>query len=375
MQSATHFDFDAIKAQLSERVKPTTAEDYIRGFKKLAFGSFDLDAIEDLTIEDFRNIDDVFTYIESDAIPMNTRKNLANHALQVLRCVDADTFSGIDELVGQYEARFRAITEVVHAHRVMAGPSAALMQNIQRHPTMESVVQIREAYKLQMDTARDRSNTVKYLILTLVTRLPVLRTQDYTNIEFSDVELDVNHINSVTRELVLFTGKTAARMGVRRVAIPDDVFDIILECKEYLNTKWLIPVIRAEKLGDVAMSTDATSSLMCSIGVGSRFMRQLDTAGIVENGSIADIAEHARTVGHSLETELIHYTKLNERMHPRGASTPTIEDSRSNVANAVTLHLEMLNNRVHQIAQQMIDMEAEKNTLMSEIEMVQKLQL
>jgi len=314
------FNMKAMMAKFRNgRIQPTS-KGYINNLKnviKKVYKTTD----DKITYEQLAQDDVLWAYIET--APHNDKTKLAHAVKLVWSYTTDEMYPGASEIEKRIGKGLSKLMKKVKEDAPFQPLSGAMLEKLKIHPNMASIERLRDVWNgYRLEDPSDE-NTLGHMLLCIYTMMVVPRDSELMDclLTESGITEERNHYNIEKKELVLYDHKNGSRTGMRRVNVPDELRDIIVDAAQFLKTKWLVP----SKLDtDVAMTVKQYGPYINKItGVGGcQFLRQLDAARVWQNGTREDIARHAEQAGHSMETAFKDYGKAYAKWFPRKDDAP-----------------------------------------------------
>ena len=134
----------------------------------------------------------------------------------------------------------------------------------------------------------------------------VLRNSEVYDMTISDCELDGNHINLTTKEIVVVNHKNSVKDGTRRISFEHDA-SMNLLCEKGIGN-YVISQTQPSKKGQPYKSATSIYDLLKSkLGKGHRALRHAKTSQVLNTQDQASIRELAHNQGHSVGVQNEYY--------------------------------------------------------------------
>jgi len=176
---------------------------------------------------------------------------------------------------------------------------------------------MRDEYKEKL-TDKFKTCDMYYLLCSLYTYIPPLRSQDYYSsvikTETTDTDKE-NYYDIETKKLVLNKYKTSTVHGKRIIDIPDVLAEIIKNFHDKSDSPYLICTRTGSQLDSNSFQKSVKRCLKHS--VSSSMMRKIFISSKIDSGMTAtERQENARIMGHSVNTQQGLYSKFSDVLHP-----------------------------------------------------------
>ena len=231
-----------------------------------------------------------------------------------------DQWEGKDETIAKfYQVEYDKLKDQRTELMSLAGPTEKDDKNTLTDIQYDEV--LRKYSEMAIEPSATPAVILRRLILALYKFIPPLRPQDYVNTAYKGEEEAPNYIDLENKVLVISEGKRTTTENTRRIPLPDALVGIIRETKEKLGSKWLIPM--ASDLNRPMERTAFTHFLQKTFAkenlpanIGATRLRNMKVSKLVDEGaSAAELKETAKTMGHTVATQQMTYTKDSKRLH------------------------------------------------------------
>lgn len=285
-------------------LKENTRITYFTSFKRLVKEA-KIESIEDLTGKK----DKILEYLNSDSVPLTSKKNLLN---SFLKCF---TYLNVDPK--PYTEDMHKMNKEVDSKRQYAPATEKEKEN---HITMEELINIREKLKKKLTKTFTKYDT-HYVLMCLYTMLPPLRSECFYTSHMYIKEHGFilrpesqNYVCLTKKHLVLNTYKTMGTHGQNIIDLPDELVQILLSYREKTGVNYLVCNAKCEQYSQ----SNFTKLLNAIIGkkVSSTQLRRIYISS--KNDGEFNAEERKKTakiMGHELSTQALYYTKFSEKLH------------------------------------------------------------
>lgn len=240
-------------------IKEASLEFYLVGLKRLKTVSDKKDiksvqtkSSEKIKLSDIINVDKNIDLLEKNIKSVSSRKNIVSSVLVFLGSIK-ENYKCVPKVLSKYQEYHKTLAKKKEDSYMDNEMNVREKEN---WLTGEDIrIKIKEL-KDYIDKYQESSSYPrlyvdiyqKYLVLNLYTLLPPLRN-DYANVkiikdckDFGEkedcVDTAFNYINMCSKKLLLCTYKTKKFYGIKKIDIPDNLFEII-ECWENIKTNFL----------------------------------------------------------------------------------------------------------------------------------------
>lgn len=198
-------------------------------------------------------------------------------------------------------------TDAINARSRSVVVATATESDIKNKITIQQI----ELLKKQTQEAYDKKETINNAyhlqFLSFITLLPVLRTQDYINTSFNDIE-GVNFMDTHSKTLIVKGGKVAN--SKRDIKIPKVLNDLIIKNKEKYGTDWLFPQLKKKHKPMTTAGFTKFLNRLFGMNVSTSRLRQAYVSNLADKKtSVADRVKIAGQMGHSFATSQQSYQK------------------------------------------------------------------
>jgi len=238
-----------------------------------------------------------------------------------------------DKLVNQLKAKRES-------EQVYKEPSEKDTANVVTEDELDQTLD--KFNRLAGEKPQDKAIALKQLVVTLYTKIPPLRPQDYVNTKFVDKDPEAsNYVDLAKKELVLTEGKTMKGRDARVIKLPDEVVTVMQRVKSLFDSEWLIPMVKdaAKPMSGSGFTHFLERVIGKSLGpdnVGASRLRNLYVSRLDDTDATADERkEAARVMGHSVGTQQTVYTKHSKKLHPKAEAEPSADVSDESAAETI----------------------------------------
>lgn len=347
------FDIPSIKDSITSYkpdIKRASVEFYISGIKKiidLVSSKKDNKSAIVLRLSEIKKTKKIIGILDDSIKSISSRKNIVSSILVFLGSLEEPPTSPIGKTLITYQEYHKNLAKRKEDSYMDNEMTSREKENwitgedisLKIKKLKEEIDEIRQSTSGEnpRNTPRILVDTYqKYLVLNLYTLLPPLRN-DYANVKvikdcenFGEkddcVDTDFNYINFCSKKLLLCTYKTRKFYGIKRVDIPEELFEIIKEWESlkgvYLEEKGcsttsegflLINTTNCEKMLSNSL-TKYINRIFAPKKVSTTMLRKIylsEKYPVVV--SYRDQARDAMIMGHSLSMQKMVYSKKIEK--------------------------------------------------------------
>ena len=179
---------------------------------------------------------------------------------------------------------------------------------------MKTVVVFRDHHERKLKQEYSNKAHVDYILLCLYTYLPPLRGSEYLNCKYSLGPHTVDNIAQFSNNLLDIANhcfwmqhyKTVKEHGIRRIEIPDMLYNILMEYYnryhfEYLLGKLISPALLASRFNNI---------FGCKISVN--MLRKIYVSEKVNEMTVKERKVLAFIMAHNLETQEMIYHRFGQ---------------------------------------------------------------
>lgn len=257
------------------------------------------------TLKDYKK---VLKYLKSDDVPISSKKSITGTLITIVESFYPDDkklknkyIKYFDKVKGEYEDK-KIYEEVPNKEDMI---------------TMKDVKEKRDEYKSKVKAKKQPETDYKYLLLSIYSLIPPLRTSELTNTKIGDDDKSGNYINLTEKKMYISQSKTSKKYGVRIIDLPDELIDVIKEHHKKYDNKYLL-----HKVHDVNKPNESTniSHMLASIfnkKIGVNSLRNVFISEMNDNPEIKAKQRKiiAKQMGHSVGTQQTIYTKYSKTLH------------------------------------------------------------
>ena len=229
--------------QVNKGVKLSSAKVYVSKFKRVINHLFQNPEnlglewiVLNLKYETNSNWKTILEFVNKPEITVNEKDKLLKGFIKCLEALDIDTKVYLEKFQPtltdlKYDKEFQEASEKEEENKL----------------SKDDLIKLREEWKGKL-TEKFTKNDLYFVLLSLYTYLPPLRSQDYidsflTIKERKDLlDCKQNHLCLETKKLYIFNYKTASTYGTRTIEIPNELIQILNSFKEKsLSICYLFP--------------------------------------------------------------------------------------------------------------------------------------
>lgn len=222
--------FEKIK-KIKPNIKDSTIKQYLLSLKKISRELFDCEKPSMNYFKDFYSIKEYLEKYKSIA----SRKNMVTSILVSVKAY-SEMFS--EDTIKLYSEYHKHLSKKQEEEYLDNAKTQRETDNwISRNDIYEKIKLLNSETK-NSKTRRDLDKFQQYLVINLYTLLPPLRNDyvmvkvindpDFENNE-EKINTSYNYINLKTKNLLLCTYKTDKFYGIKKVEIPEELFQIIID--------------------------------------------------------------------------------------------------------------------------------------------------
>lgn len=283
-------------------IKSNSVTTYSYLYKRIIEDVFD--GSEPKNMLDKSVVEKLLKYVEEDVL-MSRKKNFL---------ITWRKIAEISEQKGDMEIINKKIKELNEESLLQP----ASKKELENKTSINYVIEMREDYKKKL-TKSFGVNDIYYLLCSLYSYLPPLRSQDYFDTviktENTNLEKD-NYYDIEEKEIVLNGYKTVKNHGKRVINVPDELAEIIETFHEKSGSNYLICTRTGKKLESNTFSD--TFNRCLKKNASSSMLRKTYISSMIDNGvSAKERKEKAKIMGHTVGTQQLIYSKFSEVLHPK----------------------------------------------------------
>ena len=211
--------------------------------------------------------------------------------------------------------------------------------------TMNDVIKLRDEYKSKLKNNKFHHNDVYYLLCSLYSYLPPLRSEDYTN---TTIKNDATHIDNdnyfdyENKQLVLNHYKTSNTHGKRIIEIPNELCEIINNFHVKSNSNYLICTHTGNSLNNVTFN-HLFKRCFKNLNVSSSILRKCFISEQQDKNVCAEERiKNSKIMGHCISTQQLIYTRYSDFLHADNNNLKNLMRRR----NALLSQLNDINNKI-----------------------------
>lgn len=257
-------------------------------------------------LNDDKILKDILEYINKDNIKSNEKINLLRSYVICLKSLKLEC--------EKFEIELKKIKNNEKDNIQMIKET-----NEDKNMSLDEITKLRDEYKKDFNRLQRSKNDLYYVVLSLYTYLPPLRSEDfintylYYNCEKEDIK-DKNYLCLTCKKLILTKYKTSKAYGVREIDIPNDLRDILHKYKMKTNSIYVISSPNNKKFHESSfhrLLLEATNKKISSSAIRKIYVSE----SIDKNMSVKDRKKAAQIMGHSISTQSIMYSKFSKLLH------------------------------------------------------------
>jgi hypothetical protein len=287
-------------------IKESTAKSYNVFYNKIVNNAFDQKEPKDFFSDE--TIDTIINYLNISDYKKSTRISSARawRAIGLIKNKEKklplDSKKLLDYVNQDKENPFQEPSEKETCNKI----------------SLEYVISKREEYKNKLKKEFTINDTY-YLLCSLYTYLPPLRSQDYydTIIKKNDTNVKKdNYYDIETKQLVLNNYKTSKTYGQRVVNFPDVLHKIVVNYHNKSKSPYFICSRTGNQL-DSNTFNKTFGRCLRNNHVSSSMLRKCFISQKIDAGvSATERTEAAKIMGHSVATQNTAYSKFSDMLHP-----------------------------------------------------------
>lgn len=266
---------------------------------------------EDMTEEELYDTKKILSFISKKY--SSEKKKLANSYRNFLIYTDAN-----DNLIQEITEYCNNVNRTVDFERAYAEPSEKEKNNFL---SFDQVVKIRDGLREQL--LHDKyipHYDIRYILLSLYTNLPPLRQIEYCDAVFKDgdEEPECNYIDLDKKIFIVKHHKMDKKMGVRKVELPDNLVEDLINFKNKSGSKNLLPQFNNVNLKLSSQGVTDTFRSIFKRPIGPMMLRKIYISKNVidKNLPSSERKKIAQIMGHTPATQQLIYSKFSEILHP-----------------------------------------------------------
>ena len=251
-----------------------------------------------------KNIEKILTWINTIEKSNNTK----NHYIR--------SYIKISELLG-HSGNLTTLNNKVRDLNNMSLYAEPTQKELDNKIDIKYVIQKRDEYKSKL-TDKFHTRDAYYLLLSLYTYLPPLRSEDYYNTIIKDDNTNVdndNYYDIENRKLVLNNYKTYATHGQRVINIPNDLASIIEQFHNKSKSNYLICSRTGGKFESCSINNMFQRCL--DKKVSSAMLRKCFVSNSLDsNINAKERISNAKIMAHTMGVHNSIYSRFSDFLHP-----------------------------------------------------------
>ena len=288
---------------IEKGIQKNSAQTYSCYYSKLIKNVFD--NVEPENMVSCENIDKVINYVQNSDFNLNTKS------------LHVRSWKKIAEIKG-HQGNYQKFDSPIRTFANSTIYKAPTKEELENRIEFDYVIKMREEYKKKL-TNTFTVNDLYYLLCSLYTYIPPLRSEDYYSAviktDTTDIEKE-NYYDLEKKQLVLNQYKTVKTYGQRIVNIPEVLAEIIENFHEKSKSHYLICTSTGLKL--MSQSFNGTFKRCLKKEVSSSMLRKCYISDKIDEGMTAEERQKdAKVMGHSLTVQQLAYSKFSSVLHPQ----------------------------------------------------------
>lgn len=259
-----------------------------------------------------KNDKKVLAYIYSDSVTLNVKKTLLNSVIQIIKVM----YPRSTKLLKTYEKEFVKIADMSTKSRTFAKANEKEENN---KISMDDLIQLRNQYEDEL-TDKYTANDYKYVLLSLYTMLPPLRSNEWIQTKMFDNEppesYTGNYINMHTGQMHVRISKTKNKYGERVFQLPNELLEVLKQNRIKSKSDLVLPKMYNPQLKTTESNISHVFNNIVGLRVSAQMLRKIYISKLIDEGaSKKKRKEVAHIMGHSLKTQLEIYSKFSTLLH------------------------------------------------------------
>ena len=307
-------DYEEVQNKLvTKGVKLSSAKTYVSNFKRVLKGiHFDESLATNFIVNCLKKDPEIqsnyiLKFVNKPEISVNSKDNILKGFIKCLEALDIDT--------KVYLEKFQSLLIDLKYDKEFQEPSEKEEEN---KLSKADLIKLRDEWKGKL-TDKFTKFDLYYVLLSLYTDLPPLRSQEFYN-TFLNIKkrqdlLDqkINHLCLETKTLHMNNYKTAKTYGPRKIDVPDELIKILNDFKQKSLSQYVIcspKGIKIEANSFHRLFSEATKDKKFSCNMA----RKCHVSEDIDKPRAERIAD-GKIMAHSLPTAVARYSKLSKSFH------------------------------------------------------------
>lgn len=259
------------------------------------------------------NVENIIRYNNESTHSVNTKSTTLALLTECYKCCSNNTIDGLnkyDELSRCARSTFKST--------LFREPTQQEVDSSDAFIKIDSIYnEYYEKFIKNVDTKLSVDD-VKFILLHMYKYIDPVRQCEYVNMKVNVNGDDFNTLDMNTWTFIVRVHKTVKTHGIRTLVVPIEsrqIFEIYYEKLNKLGSQWLLPITKraADCIEDGHIDHQRVSKLltqMLDIKSPVRSFRKIAVAN-VEDKSAQDKIQLAYNMGHTIDTQRVIYTALN----------------------------------------------------------------
>jgi hypothetical protein len=310
-------------------ILPSSAKVYTFHYNKLKRDVFENVEPENMMLEE--NLNKVIKYVDESKFTSNS-KGCYLRAWKKIASLK------------KHEGDVNKLTKEINKYNYECIYVPATQKELENKVDIDYVIKMRNLYKNKL-TDKFHTNDLYYLLCSLYSYLPPLRSEDYYNAIIKKDTTDLNKENYYdinTKQFIINQYKTKNTHGQRIIDIPNELCEIINSFHDKSNSDYLICTRTGKKLDSGTFLKTMQRCLRKN--VSSSMLRKSYISSKIDSGiSACDRKSDAKIMAHTVSTQQLMYSKLSDVLHPQNDNMEYLKRRSKQLSNELNeIHKRML---------------------------------
>lgn len=313
-----------VKKSLEKKYRPSTIRTIDNNIKRIFIQALQTEKYETAKLYE---IDTIKSYLEKQGLGM--RKTLTANILGLLKLQTKPKTP--KKIITKWEKYF---DEICKEYADKSKYKESSEKEIENHMPMTEIRTLLESYKTKSEkiknkksedlTMTDMINYEKFIILTLYTTLPPLRSEDYYKMLLT-ISRKENYINLKSKVMYIKVYKTSKTYGTRKITLTPQLTNSLKSWvelqKKYnpeLTTIYLMPTIKSNLTKPQSQQgfTDLLNRIFHPKKISSSMLRKIYISELIDKElTPQERKDITKIMGHSLEMQEFIYSRFSKRVH------------------------------------------------------------
>lgn len=180
---------------------------------------------------------------------------------------------------------------------------------------IDEILKLKEQKQQLYNNKPTLYNSYHLQFLKLITEIPPLRSEDYFNTSFQNIE-GYNYCDLDNKVIHFKNGKSIN--SIRDIKLGDELTQFIRKTKDKFNSRWLFPSLRDRTQPMNSKSFNKWLARLFGKNVSTSMLRRVFISHWKDEDMPKDERiEKAKQMGHTLAVSEKHYTKYSKKIHDK----------------------------------------------------------